>query len=74
MSSDGHTRVFEGLKVADFSWVGVGPITMRWLSDYGATVVRIESMTRPETLRRAPPFRDEEPGVNRSAFYANFRS
>ena len=72
MSSDGHTSVFEGLKVADFSWVGVGPITMRWLSDYGATVVRIESMTRPETLRRAPPFRDEEPGVNRSAFYANF--
>jgi benzylsuccinate CoA-transferase BbsF subunit len=64
--------VFDGVKVADFAWVGAGPITTRYLSDYGATVVRIESATRPEFLRTSQPFRDGVPGVNRSAFYATF--
>ena len=63
---------FEGVKVADFSWVGVGPITMRYLADYGATVVRIESIQRPDFLRLAAPFRDGEPGIDRSGFFANY--
>ena len=63
---------FEGVKVADFSWVGVGPITMRYLADYGATVVRIESIQRPDFLRLAVPFRDGEPGIDRSGFFANY--
>ena len=63
---------FEGVKVADFSWVGVGPITMRYLSDYGATVVRIESEQRPDFLRLGAPFRDGESGINRSGFFANY--
>ena len=63
---------FEGIKVADFSWVGVGPITMRYLADYGATVVRIESIQRPDFLRLGAPFRDREPGINRSGFFANY--
>jgi len=59
-----------GLKVLDFSWVGVGPVTARHLADFGATVVRVESATRPDTLRLAPPFRDSVPGIDRSAFGA----
>ena len=31
------------LKVLDFSWVGVGPITTKYLADHGATVVRVGS-------------------------------
>ena len=27
--------VFSGLKVWDMSWVGVGPLTARYLADYG---------------------------------------
>jgi benzylsuccinate CoA-transferase BbsF subunit len=67
-------RPFEGIKVADFSWVGVGPITSRHLADFGATVVRVETSTRPDTLRLAPPFRDGEPGLDRSAFGAVYNS
>ena len=63
---------FEGVKVADFSWVGVGPITMRYLADYGATVVRIESEQRPDFLRLGAPFRDGESGIDRSGFFANY--
>lgn len=67
-------KPLEGLKVADFCWVGVGPITMKSLADNGATVVHIESHTRVETLRNGGPFKDRVPGVNRSAFFANFNT
>ncbi|MHB8577588.1 MAG: CaiB/BaiF CoA transferase family protein [Dehalococcoidia bacterium] len=63
-----------GLKVLDFSWVGVGPITARHLADFGATVVRVESATRPDTLRLAPPFRDGAAGLDRSAFGAAYNA
>ncbi len=63
---------FAGIKVVDFSWVGVGPITARYLGDFGATVVRVESATRPETLRLTPPFAGEQPGLNRSGYFANY--
>ena len=41
----------EGLKVLDFCWVAMGPMTTKYLAEYGATVVRVESSKRPETLR-----------------------
>ncbi|MCC7363552.1 MAG: CoA transferase [Dehalococcoidia bacterium] len=65
---------FDGLKIADFAWVGVGPIISKHFADHGATVVHIESMTRPDVLRLLPPFKDTLPGVNRSQFMANFNS
>jgi benzylsuccinate CoA-transferase BbsF subunit len=67
-------RVFDGLKVADFSWVGVGPITTKYLADHGATVVRVESATRPDVLRVIPPFKGGVPGLNRSQFFANYNT
>ena len=45
-------RSFEGLKVADFAWVGVGPIISKGLADHGATVVHVESANQ---ARRAAP-------------------
>ncbi len=65
---------FAGLKVADFAWVGVGPLISKALADHGATVARIESSTRPDVLRGGPPFKDGEPGLDRSQFVANFNS
>ncbi len=61
-------QVFEGIKVADFSWVGVGPQGARELAEHGATVVRIESHKRLDQLRLLAPFKDYEPGPDRSAF------
>ena len=65
---------FEGLRVADFSWVGVGPMIGKALADHGATVVRIESPDRLDLLRASPPFKDGEPGPDRSQFMANFNT
>ena len=65
---------FDGLKVADFSWVGVGPMIGKALADHGATVVHIESPDRLDLLRTAPPFKDNEPGPDRAQFMANFNT
>ncbi len=65
---------FDGLRVADFSWVGVGPMIAKALADHGATVVRIESQGRLDLLRTVPPFKDGEPGPDRAQFMANFNT
>ncbi len=67
-------RPFDGLVVADFSWIGVGPITAKCLADHGATVIRVESANRIDGLRVQPPFADAEPGPNRSNFYGGFNT
>ena len=69
----GHmTAALEGVKVLDFCWVAIGPMTTRYLSDFGATVVRVESIHRVDTLRTATPHKDGVPGINRSGYFANY--
>lgn len=67
-------EAFEGLKVADFSWVVAGPTMGKALADHGATVVRVESERRPDLARRLPPFKDEVEGLNRSQWAAMFNT
>ncbi len=65
---------FEGLKVADFSWIVVGPTAAKYFADHGATVVRVESENPPDRLRVAAPFKDAQPGPNRSQFFGGFNT
>jgi len=71
-SSDGLP--FAGLKVLDFCWVVIGPMTTRYFSDFGADVIRVESEHRPDVLRNGEPFAGHEPGIDRSGYYANYNS
>ncbi|MEV4548899.1 CaiB/BaiF CoA transferase family protein [Nonomuraea wenchangensis] len=64
----------DGVNVWDASWVGVGPLTARYLAEYGATVVRTESTRSVDVLRNAPPFKDGVPGLNRSQFFADYNA
>ncbi len=64
---------FEGVKVADFSWIGVGPISAKYLADHGATVIRVESSSRPDKLRLVAPFKGEM-GIDQSQFFADMNS
>ena len=66
------TPALEGIKVLDFCWVAIGPMTTRYLSDFGATVVRVESIHRVDTLRTATPHKNGIPGINRSGYFANY--
>ena len=65
---------FAGLKVADFSWIGVGPITGKYLADHGATVVRIETAHPADRLRLVGPFQDDVAGPDRCQFFASFNT
>ena len=67
-----------GLKVLEFSWVIATPSAVRILADYGATVVKVETESRPDTMRTVGPFVDEEPhpdnGVGYGVYNAGKRS
>ena len=64
-------RPLEGLKVADFMWVFAGPWATRTLADLGATVVRVESTDRLDTLRTAGQFQDEHTDPEWAVQFAN---
>ena len=72
--SSSNPLPFAGLKVADFAWVGVGPITTKFLADHGATVIRVESELRPDVLRGGGPAKDGVAGLNRSQFFGDFNT
>jgi benzylsuccinate CoA-transferase BbsF subunit len=65
-------KVFEDLKIAAFSWAMVGPLTLKFFADYGATVVRVETSTRPCVTRTSAPFKDNIAGLNRSGYFNHF--
>jgi crotonobetainyl-CoA:carnitine CoA-transferase CaiB-like acyl-CoA transferase len=60
---------FSGIKIADLSWIAVGPTTAKYLADHGATTVRVETSDPPDRLRVAGPFKNGIFGPNRSQFF-----
>ena len=62
-------RALEGVKIADFGWTVTGPAATKFAANLGAEVIRIESNTRPDILRFAPPAKDGELGMDRSAMF-----
>ena len=63
-------KVFEGIKVLDFGWVIAGPLTLKYLADYGATVICLESTQHPDLLRTSAPFKENTPEVDNSGYFA----
>jgi len=63
-----------GLRVADFTWIGAGSYTTKILADFGAEVIKVETMTHLDPLRNTAPFLDGKPGVNRSGYFADRNS
>lgn len=61
----------DGLKIADFSWVGAGPRATKDLADNGASVIKIESARRLDLGRRSPPFaKGDRTNPDASVFFA----
>jgi benzylsuccinate CoA-transferase BbsF subunit len=63
-----------GVRVIDFTWIAAGPLTAKYLGDYGAEVIRVESWAHPDSSRYAPPSMGREPGDNQSYFFATFNT
>jgi benzylsuccinate CoA-transferase BbsF subunit len=63
-----------GVKVADFSWFGAGPICAAAMGYFGAEVVRAESETRVDGLRTVLPFATGKLGYNVSGWFNNYNA
>jgi len=59
------------VKILDFMWVLAGPGITRMMADYGATVVRIESVQRTDPTRTVGPFQDNSTDPEYSALFGN---
>ena len=64
----------EGIRIADFTWVGAGPFVTKALADHGAEVIKVESATRVDVIRLMHPCAGGVPGVNRGGYYSNRNS
>jgi crotonobetainyl-CoA:carnitine CoA-transferase CaiB-like acyl-CoA transferase len=62
------------VKIADFSWFVAGPLCVRYLADYGAQVIKVETGKRVDGVRTLPPYKDNVSGLNRSGYFHNFNS
>jgi benzylsuccinate CoA-transferase BbsF subunit len=65
-------EVFSQVKIVDFGWAIAGPLTLKYLADYGATVVCIESLQRPDLLRTSSPFKNGITDVNKAGYFSYF--
>lgn len=72
----------EGVRVADFCWMGVGACATRVLGDLGAQVIRIENRKALDMPRRLPIYKgagaraygeeDADPDPNRAGLFNNY--
>ena len=67
-----NAMALEGIRVVDFTWVWAGPYCTKQLADMGAEVIKIETATRADEVRRGPPHKDGVPGLNRNATFNFF--
>ncbi|AMG90318.1 CaiB/BaiF CoA transferase family protein [Bordetella bronchiseptica] len=62
------------VRIADFTWLGAGSFTTKIFADMGAEVIKVESAKRPDALRHSPPYKDRQPGANRSGYFSDRNS
>ena len=67
-------KALEDIKIADFTWYVAGPFCTRYLADYGAQIIKVESTKVIDGVRPYPPYKDNIPGVNRGGYFHNYNS
>jgi len=62
-------RAWDGLRIIEFGSGAAGPIVTRYFVEHSATVLRVESKTRPDFLRAYAMTPDNPHGLEGSAMY-----
>jgi benzylsuccinate CoA-transferase BbsF subunit len=62
-------QIFEGIRIIEFGWAVVGPLTSSWLGGYGAEVIKVETGTRPDIIRSMTPFKEDRVHLDNSLFF-----
>ena len=63
----------EKVTVVEFGGYAAGPAIGKYLANFGARVIHVESEERPDGFRlQYPPFKDHQVGVNRSGCFSYF--
>ncbi len=74
MEIEKREGVFSGLTILAFCWAVVGPLTMKFFADHGATVIRVETSKRPCTMRSSAPYKDNVPNYNKGGYFNYYNS
>ncbi len=75
MSGNGSDMPLAGVRVLDFGWRAVAPISVRTLAWAGAEVIRIESTTRHDGARQMDPVPPEgRSSFNMSGWFNNYNA
>ena len=64
-------RFLEGIRFVDLTWAGAGPFSTKIFSDFGAEIIKVESVSRADPVRLGGPFKDGVAGLNRSGYFAS---
>lgn len=67
-------KFLRGIRFTDLTWAGAGPFGTKVFADFGAEIIKVESMTRPDPVRTGGPFKDGIRGANRSGYFASRNS
>jgi len=63
------SAVFDGIRVLELGAGAAGPVATRYFADHGATVVKIESATRPDFMRLVQYRKDGPRGLDAQPLY-----
>ena len=64
-----EVQIFDGIRIIEFGWAVVGPLTTSWAGSYGARVIKVETKTRPDIIRSMTPFKDDRVNLDNSLFF-----
>lgn len=68
-----NADALEGVTVVEFGGYAAGPAIGKYLANFGARVIHVESEHRPDGFRlQYPPFKDHKLGLNRSGCFSFF--
>jgi benzylsuccinate CoA-transferase BbsF subunit len=66
--------MLRGVRILDFCWLIAGSLTTRIFADFGAEVIKVESMSRLDRIREGGPRRKDDDHMDAAGVFADCNS